>query len=447
MFAAVSSSVKRASTQQGGKPKRALLPKVKTQERTADAPVALALPSGVFIDGALALAAQRLHERGVVSLQVGWDGTALERDFVRMHCEYRTFAPAPATEHNQQLDYAPGGFAAEGSPDADHHPTVRRWREHYMCVAVPVLGAYMRLVGLDSTASAHSWRVAQFPDRVMERLPGKKPMAESWHTDECPFIDTTQGARVLGGWINTSARVQFFSLLAGSHRNPPQGNGGFGQVTLEQVRAYATAHPDAPSLVRVEPGGVLLFFENVIHEVVCKVSTEPVRRLFTSMYLTRSDSDGDTKALIDDPLDEATCARLLKQADFREPTWGARDTLDHYAHITQMMRRQQSIPLKSGQSRALYPKMWRIAHRERLQHWSDTCVRQSLDALFELDTTSTPHRRVAKRYWPSLTELGVPYENYSHEHLAMYVPSTRWCDLASPWPALGSQLHVSLTRE
>jgi hypothetical protein len=205
------------------------------------------------------------------------------------------------------LVYVLGGFAALGNPSSFHNPMVRRLRREAKEAIEPVLRLYRK----DDRV-----KLEVLFDRMMNRPPGKKPVAEMWHSDVNPPEYTLPGDVFFGGWLNTTSVDQFFSFIPGSHLGVRYSHlrGGFAQVP----KKYKDNLGAVKKSFKVPPGYAVIFPQYIKHEVLAvSDNTRYTRRLFLSHRLTM-----DTESKIPDKL--------------------------------KMMRNQEVMSLPSGQNSVMY---------------------------------------------------------------------------------------------
>jgi len=106
--------------------------------------------------------------------------------------------------------------------------------------------------------------------------------AETWHRDESPTARDDD--LIFGGWINMDNHPQIFSCNAGSHKGLV-GNGGFEKVV---DKGEIEACNQRRVHVVVPPGFILMFNQNILHEVVADKHSYASYRLFTSWRITKS---------------------------------------------------------------------------------------------------------------------------------------------------------------
>lgn len=274
-----------------------------------------------------------------------------------------------------------GGFAAMANPSSFHHPFVRKLRE-MLTAAV-----------LDSDALPLEGRKLEKTfDRILYRIVGETPTAESMHRDES--IAAKDGDVILGGWINLDDETQYFSCCPRTHHDVSNQNKGFAKITTKEEKASYRARFRR---IVIPPGHCVIFYERLVHEVVAIKATRRMLRLFLGWRIT----------------------------DEEEPLFGA-----------QTMRswiEEQAVPkIKSGQ----YPPVWPSAYSnfpkrfKTLTTWSQrTYAAQCLyehTVAGEGVAAGTRWIRV-KAKMRSLREYGLPmWPRYDQHESLVLTPSREW---------------------
>jgi len=275
-------------------------------------------------DEALQTAAQTLVARGAVAIPV-IDPQWLPLMQVKFNKALQEFPeylrdpkdptlvqrPDQSTDGPQHIKYVLGSFGALGNPGSFHNSFVRnlRWRLHEQVVP---LFSRMRAAGEDRLTNQH--KVHVIPDRMRILTHDAKISAESWHRDTTPQKFTLDDDIIFGGWVNLDpVKPQRLSALLDSHRVLPDlpealsttGHEGFATFS-EDDQAMLTAYRDTLKVddteVIVPPGHLLIFYQELIHEVVPRPKigvralaanpdlARPEYRLFTAWRLTRDAS-------------------------------------------------------------------------------------------------------------------------------------------------------------
>lgn len=209
-------------------------------------------------------------------------------------------------EYRDEYDRAPlGGFAAYGNPSSFHNRTVRTLRMLAYKNIAPIL---------DALKPDPSFKKEAIIDRLMVRPVGASPSAESWHRDEAN--NAQENDIVLGGWWNFDDCSSYLSCVEGSHKGV-KGHDGFVRFSKEEGVQFSSRK----IRVEVPKGHILLFNENLVHEVMARKLKYQSYRLFLGWRITNAT----------EPLD---------------------------AHLLVKLQTQAAIQIKSGQE----PPMWAKLH-------------------------------------------------------------------------------------
>ena len=267
-----------------------------------------------------------------------------------------------------------GGFSALGNSSSFHNLFVRECRELALKEILP---------SLRDQVSPDEY-LEMLPDRMLYRPAGESPSPESWHRDETP--NALPEDIIIGGWVNLDSHPQQFSCVAGTHRES-RGNGGFEKVPKERHAELK----EKKQLVTIPPGGIILFHEHILHEVVAGKKNYPMRRLFIG-------------------------ARVTKSATPLTP------------NLDQLLEEQAVLPLKSGQIPPMYATLHWTNWGNRLAQWSQKTFKEELliDRTYVSGKRAGETLRVIPKIMPSLRELGMKYEDYSEHEKAILKPARRW---------------------
>lgn len=276
-----------------------------------------------------------------------------------------------------------GGFAAFGNPSSFHNPTVRKYRQWAASIVVPrLLKPLIRQTNV-------KYNVEQCMERMTIRVPGEKPSAESWHRDESKIASGND--RVFGGWVNLDSTPQYFSCVPGTHYKNTTSHRGFAAIDK-------SLHAECKSRsVRVEipPGHILVFYENIVHEVLSRKLSTVMVRVHLGWRLTTSS--------------------------------GMRP------EMVETIENQGIAMIKSGQIPPMYSKCHFVNWIDMLEEWSLA----SMHPLCLVDVEYQTGKRVGEefvivdRHMKSLKEYGFPmYPGYSADELKVYQPSSSWKLLA-----------------
>ena len=288
----------------------------------------------------------------------------------------------PGTEQ-----FVVGGFAALGNPSSFHNPVVRTYREWAHWIVVEKV--FRETVANKKAQDSRDWKLEQTVDRMTIREKGQTPSKETWHRDEAK-IQTTPDDLLYGGWINLDPVPQYFSCVLGSHKTGVSTNGGFVKVSKEESKKIKDQK--LSTKIEIPPGGILLFSENIIHEVLSRKLKYRMVRLHTAWRLTPGPS--------------------VMSEELRD-----------------QFERQAPVTIKSGQSPPMYPTLSWVNWTKKLQDWS---VRNMKPECLEERTMAGGKRKgetftVVHRHMKGLGEYGLKkYKSYSGRELKIYRPGKSW---------------------
>jgi len=277
-----------------------------------------------------------------------------------------------------------GGFGALGTPCSFHNTFARELRLQAYATVFPELLEVLR--GLPTGKG----KIEVLPERLAVRYKGTSPTAEAWHRDTSP--NALQGDHVFGGWINFGPDDSYFSCIPGTQmpgQNQPPGGARTGFSTFTKEDAQENRFDQLRRRIRVPPDHLILFYENLIHEVYATKATRDQYRLFHAYRITAL----STKT----PL---------------------------VPHLQERFENQAVIPMKSGQ----LPPMRSTAHwnfPKQRQAYEEFCTVNMNPALLEETEcrATQDFYLVSPRFLPSLRELGLPlYPPYTPEEKTIYWP-------------------------
>ena len=257
---------------------------------------------------------------------------------------------------NKPIRYVQGGFSAFANPSSFHNDFVRQLRR--LCY-----GKVIKLMEQYEGLQRHAPRnFEMIVDRMMLRTKGVAPNAEAPHRDETPmrgkytkyrsetmvdcndpdtyarFKEITErsgaaeGDDLFGGWLNLDNETQVFNCIPANFQKRKvfnKGSAGFARLKdLDKSQIQA---------IKVPPGHILVFFQNIAHEVRNKKASYNMYRLFTAFRLTK-----DSEPLFYD--------------------------------MNGMMSNLEVVPLKSLQVPPMYAKLHWSCHRNIIIPWSYSTI-------------------------------------------------------------------------
>jgi len=268
----------------------------------------------------------------------------------------------------QNFKFVNGGFSAFANPASFHNPFVREMR----------IKAFEKFSEIFEGCGRNAHTLF---DRMMLRPIGASATAEVWHRDLTPNLDKDD--LMFGGWINFNETSQYFSCVSGTHNDPKDEKTGFSKL---ENKAY---YKSKKSLVDIKPGHMIIFYQNIVHEVLPSKAETPQMRLFTSFRITDSET----------PLFENNLGEII---------------------------RDQGVPkIPSAQDPAMYSKFNWVFPEQRMTivEWSKL-LKDEVCSEYELKSNPGSGKlRVVHRFMHSLTHYGLAkYSEYSPEDLAIFQP-------------------------
>jgi hypothetical protein len=214
--------------------------------------------------------------------------------------------------------------------------------------------------------------MAQVVDRMMIRPAGVSPSPELWHRDEAKGLEP--GEFAFGGWINLDDADQTFIGVPHSHLDAKSESRGFYTISKFLHKDCA----ERSVRIRVPPGHILIFYENLIHCVASATKKYPSYRQFISWAVTKSEK------VIIPGLD----SRIEDQA---------------------------IIPLKSGQLPPIYAKLHLVNWPEKTSAFAKNVKPEYRSKhTFKSGRFAGTTIRVPQRFMKSLREMNHPmYPEYS----------------------------------
>ena len=278
--------------------------------------------------------------------------------------------------------YVMGGFSAFGNPSSFHHPFILKLRQWSLSYLYPLFTSY-DILALESEITDRPRNLEALPDRFMARPPGDQPGPKSWHRDTSPH--GSKGDDIFGGWINMDNKNQYFSVVPGSHTLIDPSGGGFDKPNSKNIQE---AEKNKIRIV-IPPGHILVFFQNMLHEIYRVKASYWMYRLFTCFRLTYS------------------IKPLTK-------------------NLNDLISNQAVLPLKGGSFPPMYARNHEICWLTKLLvPWSESSLRSECMQTITRKSGKLKGQsfRIVQRFMKSLTELGLPlYPEYKQEDIDCMKP-------------------------
>lgn len=256
-----------------------------------------------------------------------------------------------------------GNFGALGHPSSFHHPAIREIRKTVHDELVDFWKVY---------SEGTTKKLEILFDRFSIRKPGTKVSAESWHRDICNIkID---GDSIFGGWINLDSpdsEPQIFSCVPKTHMDRSDDE-GFAKIDKEQGKIYS----GRKIRYKIPPGHIIIFSQNIVHEVVSKAYKTETYKLYIGWRVTDEA----------DPL-------------FKE-------------NLEEGISKQAIVKIPSGQYPAMFTKNHRRFFAGKVKDFSNLLIPKYLDK-----------EGYVKQYMESLKDSELPlYTEYSEEDINILTP-------------------------
>jgi hypothetical protein len=235
---------------------------------------------------------ESLIKVGVAIIPIIEDMSTIKNDFIDALHNFPEYKRNPVdsdlNKEDEKIIYVLGGFAALGNPSSFHNKFVRNLRLSSFKKIYPFFKKYNKIINQDDK---DIYLKCLF-DRMMYRLKGQKPVAESWHRDIAKTNDM-----IFGGWVNLDKQNQYFSCVPGSHLNVAIDTLDKGFATLEKsLKKIGCSKQDIKdkfdkiskhsSVFMIPPGHMIIFPQYILHNVISKKVDHDMMRLFIGWSLT-----------------------------------------------------------------------------------------------------------------------------------------------------------------
>jgi hypothetical protein len=264
-----------------------------------------------------------------------------------------------------------GAFGAYGNPSSFHHPEIREIRG----IVHSYMWPYLQKIFPGKNAE-------MLLDRFCKRTKGTKTSPELWHRDITNSPNILKEDKIFGGWINLDkigSKSQGFSCIPGSQRR--EDKTGFVRFSDKENKEFERKK----KIYEIPPGNIIMFNQDIVHEVLSKKATFDSYRLFIGWRITES-----TKPLYDNE---------------------------------KIIADQGIIKLPGGMYTPMYgPSFW-MFHRNKILDWSKK-VKPEFREL-KLYKKENIYLDVVQQYMISLKDAGVElFRPYSEEEKKILLPQS-----------------------
>ena len=282
-----------------------------------------------------------------------------------------TIANMPELQNITDPNYfVGGGFSALGNASSFHNPFVREVRNHMYAMLKQKLQDYDYI---------RHCNIELLIDRMMFRPQGVDIPFETYHYDTTPDNNELVSAHkedvIIGGWVNCNETEsqQFICVPSEIVDDPGK---GFTKLTKKQSEAYKKRERK----VVIPPYHAIFFNQNLVHRIARNNTTFDIKRVFIGFRLSNDDNP-----------------------------------LVH--NIDSYLTSGSVVPLKSGQIPPMWPKLYKINWKTKLEALSNNfpdCMKDEKGTLY----------RFAKSLVDLKDPLGMDVKSYKYsvEEKCLYRP-------------------------
>jgi hypothetical protein len=315
----------------------------------------------------------------------------------------------PEYDYKNMVDerFVLGGFGALGNPSSFHIPSTRDVREWALYAVISKIfknSKYFKGYKIEKLFDRIIYRPSYYknPTRVGNNKKGEKvragklgkktplkPMAESWHRDESVFA--SKDDLTFGGWLNISKGISTFSCCPKTHKNV-SGHRGFATIKKD-TREFKMAEKNKVKVI-IPEGHLLIFYEQLVHEVYPGHLNYKVIRYHTGFRLTKSNKP------------------MTPNLEF-------------------IIENQGVPPLKSGQIPPIFGANHQAAFMYLVQWFSKRFIRKVKNN-YTIKKSKYDHETgrtycIVDRYMKSLKEYKLPlYKSYNKYEKNIFYPSKKF---------------------
>jgi hypothetical protein len=174
------------------------------------------------------------------------------------------------------------------------------------------------------------------------------------------------------------------------------GHKGFAPIKdKKQIQLYQKQK----KLVVIPPGHILVFYENILHEVLSKKTKKALTRVFLAWRLTTD-----------------------------------RNHL-YFENIDMLLKNQSIMQLKSLQQPPMYAKLHWTNWRNKIEHFSQNIIDECKEVrVVQSGKDKGKSYHITRRYLPPISELTKVTNHYTKREFQMYKPNRTWV-LLKPFKA------------
>lgn len=271
----------------------------------------------------------------------------------------------PEFEKNENYKFVLGGFGALGNPSSFHNNFVRKIR----IIVYEKTKDFLKEMYKDK-------KIEAFFDRMLLRKAGDSPSREKWHRDITPQLEKND--IVYGGWLNLDDKSNFFSCIPGSHQKEND-TSGFVKIKKED---YIKLNSKKEK-IEILPGHIILFNQNIIHEITATKLKYDSYRIFHGFRIT--------------------------------------DSIFPIFNYNKVIENQGVPLLPSGQEPPMYAKLHWTNHIQKLVDFSQNLKLKCKEEKFM--KTKNTNFLISQRYLKSLKEYNFDlYPEYREEEKKIFYP-------------------------
>lgn len=290
-----------------------------------------------------------------------------------------------------QYPVGAGGFGPHGVPSSFHSEIVREGRRKAHVASAAMWEHFAPLAAEAFEVNPATIHVSQVIDRMVVRRCGTALAGESAHRDNNP-LPANMLKMVFGGWVNYNLTDSKLICAPRTHDKGRATPGSFDRLSEAELASYQMKR----RLIPIPPGHMLIFFENLKHEVAQNPNRPNlpgyVLRQHTAFFITSYQPEQVPK-----PMMAKSRAELLNQCN-----------------------RYESMIIKSGQRSPMYPALWLTNWPDKMQEYTLQYLQPALRRQYTYASGKKAGQTFTfplARFMPALAEImpeipRIPYGPY-----------------------------------